>query len=292
MIGLFVITEVFTQSADVNKKYAYSSNKLDSMKLEFKVLAGQTKNFIRSSFIGLGLGMLPGAGGTVANFIAYDQAKKASKTPEKFGTGIIDGVVAAESANNAVSGGAYIPTITLGIPGNTVTAVILAGLITHGVTPGPSLFRNEVQLVYAMFIGLLVANVFMFILQHTVMIRFFKWALKIPKTILLPIIMMMSIAGTYNIRYSVNDLWVLVVFTAIGYILKKSGFPLTPMILGLILGPIMEQSLRTAMMATGGSITPFFTRPYSLGLIILTILSLGLTYVMNWIRNKKLKDIA
>ena len=290
MIGLFVITEVFTQSADVNKKYAYSSNKLDSMKLEFKVLAGQTKNFIRSSFIGLGLGMLPGAGGTVANFIAYDQAKKASKTPEKFGTGILDGVVAAESANNAVSGGAYIPTITLGIPGNTVTAVILAGLITHGVTPGPSLFRNEVQLVYAMFIGLLVANVFMFILQHTVMIRFFKWALKIPKTILLPIIMMMSIAGTYNIRYSVNDLWVLVVFTAIGYILKKSGFPLTPMILGLILGPIMERSLRTAMMATGGSITPFFTRPYSLGLIILTVLSLGLTYVINWIRRKRLNE--
>ena len=100
----------------------------------------------------------------------------------------------------------------------------------------------------------------------------------------------MSIAGTYNIRYSVNDLWVLIVFTAMGYILKKSGFPLTPMILGLILGPIMERSLRTAMMATGGSVAPFFTRPYSLGLIILTVLSLGLTYIFNWIRKNKLKE--
>lgn len=277
MIGLFVMTEVFAQCADVDKKYSFFSAKLDSMRLEIKILLSQAKNAIRSSLIGLGLGMLPGAGGTIASFIAYDQAKKASKTPEKFGTGILDGIVAAETSNNAVSGGAYIPTITLGIPGNTVTAVILAGLITHGISPGPSLFRNEVQLVYAIFMGLLVSNIFMFILQHTVMIRFFKWALRIPKTILLPLIMLMSIAGTYNIRYSINDLWVMVIFTVLGYLLLNTGFPLTPMILGLILGPIMERSLRTAMMASGGSVVPFFTRPFSLALVVLTVASLGLT---------------
>ncbi len=286
MIGLFVITEVFTQCADVDKKYSFFSTGLDSMKLKLSVLKGQAKNLLRSSFIGLGLGMLPGAGGTVASFIAYDQAQKASKTPEEFGTGSLDGIVAAESSNNAVSGGAYIPTITLGIPGNTVTAVILAGLITHGIPPGPALFRNEIQLVYAIFVGLLVANVFMFFLQHTVMIRFFKWALRIPKTVLLPLIVLMSIAGTYNIRYNVNDLWVMVIFTVMGYVLLKTGFPLTPMILGLILGPIMERSLRTAMMASAGNITPFFTRPYSLGLIILTVVSLGLTVWFRFMRER------
>ena len=286
MIGLFVITEVFTQSADVNKEYVFSSSKLDSLKLKFSVLVGQAKNLLRSSAIGLGLGMLPGAGGTIANFVAYDQAKKMSDKPEEFGTGILDGIMAAESANNAVTGGAYIPTITLGIPGNTVTAVLLAGLITHGLTPGPSLFINEINLVFAMFVGLLVANVFMFLLQYTVMIRFFTWALKIPKKVLLPIIVLMSVAGTYNIRYSVNDLWVLIFFTLLGYILKKTGFPLTPLILGLILGPIMENNLRTTMMATGGSITPFFTRPYSLGLIILTVLSLFLTLFIKKLKSK------
>ncbi len=291
MIGLFVITEVFTQSANVGSKYVFSSDKLDSLKLKFSVLKTQVKNLLRSSAIGLGLGMLPGAGGTIANFVAYDQAKKVSKTPEKFGTGILDGIVAAESANNAVTGGAYIPTITLGIPGNTVTAVLLAGLITHGVRPGPALFINEIELVFAMFIGLLVANVFMFGLQYTVMIRFFTWALKIPKKVLLPIIVMMSVAGTYSIRYSVQDLWILIVFAFLGYLLKKTGFALTPLILGLILGPIMENNLRTTMMATGGDITPFFTRPYSLGLIILTVASLFLTFFMSYLRKSRVEKV-
>jgi putative tricarboxylic transport membrane protein len=237
------------------------------------------------------MGILPGAGGTIANFIAYDQARKHSKYPEKFGTGIPDGIIASESANNAVTGGAFVPMLTLGIPGNSVTAILLAGLLLHGLTPGPGLFRDEIGIVYSIFAALFVSNIVMVILFYLVMIRFFKWALRVPKKVLLPLIVLMAVAGTYNIRYSFNDLWVLVIFSGFGFLFRRIGFPIPPMILGLILGPIMESALRTGMMRSGGSIMPFFTRPYSIGLIVLTMVSVALSGIYKRFEERKKRDL-
>ena len=275
MIGLFVVSEIFSQITEVKSEYVFESSKMDSMRISLKEIFSHWKNLLRSSLIGIAIGILPGAGGTIANLLAYDQAKKYSKNPEDFGTGIPDGIVAPESANNAVTGGAFVPMLTLGIPGNSVTAILMAGLLLHGLTPGPGLFRDEIQVVYSIFASLFVSNIVMVFFFYLFVIRFFKWALRIPKKILLPIVVLMAVAGTYNIRYSFNDLWVLTIFTGLGIIFRRIGFPLSPMILGLILGPIMEAALRTGMMRSGGSIMPFFTRPYSIGLIILTIVSVA-----------------
>lgn len=291
MIGLFVISEVLSQVCETQSEFSFHSGALDSMRLSIKEIASHWKNMLRSSLIGIGFGILPGAGAAIANFVAYDQAKKASKHPERFGTGIPDGVIASETANNAVTAAAFVPTLTLGIPGNAVTAILLAGLTLHGLTPGPGLFRDELGVVYSIFAALLFANIIMVILYYLVMIRFFRWALRVPKKILLPVIVIMAVAGTYNVRYSFNDLWVLAMFSCAGFVFRRHGFPITPMILGIILGPIMEGALRTGMMRTGGSFMPFFTRPYSIGLIILIVVSIALSGVYRRFEERKKAEL-
>ncbi len=291
MIGLFVVSEIFLQISETKSEYIFESNSMDSMRISFKEILYHWKNLIRSSLIGIGIGILPGAGGTIANLLAYDQAKKYSKYPEKFGTGIPDGIVAPESANNAVTGGAFVPMLTLGIPGNSVTAILMAGLLLHGLTPGPGLFRDNIGVVYSIFASIFISNIVMVILFYLFLIRFFKWALRIPKKVLLPIVVLMAIAGTYNIRYSFNDLWVLAIFSGMGFVFRRIDFPISPMILGLILGPIMEAALRTGMMRSGGSIMPFFTRPYSIGLITLTIVSVCFSGVYKRFEENKKKAL-
>jgi putative tricarboxylic transport membrane protein len=287
MIGLFVISEIFAQISEADSEYVFESGAMDSMKISLKEILSHWKNLLRSSLIGIVIGILPGAGGTIANLFAYDQAKKYSKYPEEFGTGIPDGIIAPESANNAVTGGAFVPMLTLGIPGNSVTAILMAGLMLHGLTPGPGLFRDNIGVVYSIFASLFVANIVMVILFYAFLIRFFKWALRVPKKILLPVVVLMAVAGTYNIRYSFNDLWVLAIFSGMGFVFRRTGFPISPMILGLILGPIMEGALRTGMMRSGGSIMPFFTRPWSLGLIALTIISVCFSGVYKRFEERK-----
>lgn len=278
LIGLFVVSEIFSQMTIVAKQYIFESKKIDSMWLKLTDLSGQWVNLLRSSAIGVIIGMLPGIGGTVANLFAYDQAKKFSKHPEKFGTGIPDGIIAPEAANNAVSSGAFIPMLTLGIPGNSVTAVLMGGLIIHGITPGPMLFQEHLPLVYSLFVALLVANIVMVILNYGVMIRFFTWALRVPKKVLLPTILVMCVAGTYTLRYNIFDLWTLAIFGTMGYILSRFGYSLTAVVLGLILGPMVELQLRSSLMATGGSWVPFFTRPYCIVIWALTILSFVMSF--------------
>lgn len=287
LIGLFVISEVYKQISDAEGQYAFTVKKLDSMWIKLSEFFSHWKNLIQSSLIGIVLGILPGIGGTVSNFIAYDQAKKSSKRPEKFGTGIPDGIIASESTNNAVTGGAYVPMLSLGIPGNSVTAILLAGLVLHGINPGPTLFVEESETVYSIFGALFLSNIIMAILMFTIMIRFFTWALRVPKKVLLPIIVIMAVAGTYSLRFNFADLWVLLAFSFIGYILNNFRFPLTPMILGIILGPLMEESFRSAMMASNGDMTVFFTRPYSLGLIILIVISVIVSIIYMRANKKK-----
>ncbi|SES11580.1 tripartite tricarboxylate transporter permease [Salipaludibacillus aurantiacus] len=274
LLGFFAISRFFMDVSTTDKLAPAIT--LDNKYKVFPPLGDIKKsirNLVRSSFIGTWIGILPGAGGSIASFLAYDRARKASKTPEKFGTGHSEGVIASESSNNSVTGGALIPLMTLGIPGDMVTAVILGGLLIHGLQPGPMLFSNNAEIVGSIFIGLLFATILMFIIQSGLM-RYFAKIIKVPKHILLPVIIVMSMVGTFSANNRIFDLWVLIIFGFIGYILIKNKFDLAPLILGYILGPIIEKNWRLGLMATNGDYLPFVTRPVSVLLLTVAVLSI------------------
>jgi len=236
-----------------------------------KEILDQKWNLLRSAIIGTFIGILPGLGGSTANVISYAVAKNQSKHSEKFGTGIIDGVIASEASNNATVGGALIPALSLGIPGDVTTAILLGALMIHGVQTGPLLFKTSGVLVYTIFGGLLIANIVMlFVMLFG--IRFFSKILSIPKTILLPVVMVLCIVGAFAINNRMFDVWSVLGFGLLGYLLNKVEIPFGPIIMGFILGPIIELYLRRAVMISEGSLLPFVTRPIPAVTLFLSLL--------------------
>ncbi|WP_353979778.1 tripartite tricarboxylate transporter permease [Salinicola endophyticus] len=230
-------------------------------------------NLLRSSLVGVVIGAVPGAGGSIANLIAYDQAKRASKTPERFGTGIADGVVASESGNSATAGGGLIPMIALGIPGSAVDAVLMAALMVQGISVGPRLIMDNPDLVYGMFLAMFLAAgmVLVFCLLS---LRWFLRITDIPKSIIVPVVLVCCAVGALALNNRLTDLYLLIGVGLFGYLLAKLDYPLAPLVLGVILGPIAETNLRRALMADE-SWTLFFTRPISLALLVLAALSVA-----------------
>jgi len=226
---------------------------------------------VRSSLIGVFTGILPGAGGSVANILAYDQAKKASKIPEKFGTGIAEGIIAPESSNNAVEGGALIILMALGIPGDVTAAVMLGALLIHDVVPSPSFIADEPVLAYSIFIAFFLAT-FMMVGLQSFMLRVFVLATKIRMYVLASIILGFCGIGVFALNNVTFDLWTLLWFGILGFIMRQFGFPLAPMILGVVLGNIAELNLARAMAITD-DITPFFTRPWALFFLVIALFS-------------------
>ncbi len=237
-------------------------------------VARQTKNLIRSSFIGVLVGIIPGVGASVGGFVAYDSAKRSSKTPEQFGKGSAEGVLACETANNAVTGGTLVPLLTLGIPGNPVTAVMLGGLMIHGLQPGAELFTANADIVYGFIYSLFISN----LLLIPIGLVFAKYCVKIvrvPKTILAPIILLLSIVGTYSIRSSFDDIFIMFAIGAIGFFCQRFSVPRAPLVLGLVLGRLAESELERSLALVGGDVGAFglqlLTRPISLGLLLLSV---------------------
>ena len=208
MIGLFAVAEVIVVAAEgiSTDKAQIKEAKMRGFGISMAEFMGQIWNFIRSSLIGIGIGILPGIGGATSNIIAYTVARQQSKYPEKFGTGVIDGLVASETSNNASIGGALIPMLTLGIPGDTVTAIILGGLTLHGITPGPLLFRNSGVLVYGVFGAFIISTILILIVEYGG-IRIFTKVLAVPKYILLPVVLVLCIVGTYGTNHDMFDVW-------------------------------------------------------------------------------------
>lgn len=275
LLGLFVFPQLFGEIKNLGEKYIFKQEGKDKeASFGLGEMVRHWVNFVRSGLIGTCLGILPGVGGAIANFVCYDQAQKASRTPEKFGTGTEEGIIASETGNNATTGGALVPMLTLGIPGDAVTAIILGGLMIHGIQPGPLLFVEQVELVYGIFAAFFIANVAMVLIQYFLGVRLFTMALQIPKPILIPIVLMMCVAGVYAIDYQISDVWVLFFFGLVGYVMRKYQYPIPATVLGVILGPIAEKNLRLALMHSGGDFLPFFTRPICLVIIALTIFSL------------------
>ncbi|WP_153722450.1 tripartite tricarboxylate transporter permease [Sporosarcina cascadiensis] len=263
MIGLFAVSEIIkftTERYDASQTNDIVAPKVKWFGVKFSDVFKQRKNMLRSSVIGTAIGILPGIGGGTSNFLAYVAAKNGSKKPEEFGKGNPEGVVAPECANNASIGGAMVPLVTLGIPGDAATAILLGGLILHGLTPGPMLFTNNGDVVYSIFASMIIANIILLIL-FLVGIKFFIKVLKIPKYYLLPIVVVLCALGAYGLNNRIFDIGAIFAFGLIGYLLQKYGFPLTPMILGFILAPIAETNLLRGLMVTKGSFLPFITSP-------------------------------
>ncbi|HYH02016.1 MAG TPA: tripartite tricarboxylate transporter permease, partial [Bacillota bacterium] len=234
---------------------------------------GQTWNMLRSAAIGIFIGILPGIGSATSNILAYVTAKNQSKNSEKFGTGIIDGIVASETSACATIGGDLIPALTLGIPGDTVTAMLIGAFMIHGISPGPLLFINNANIVYGIFAALLVANVVMLLMEYYGL-RVFVKLLRIPKYILLPVILTLCVVGAYGLNNRLFDVWSLLFFGVLGYVLEKFKYPVAPIILGFILGPMAETNLLRSMQFSNGSFMPFLTRPIALGLLVAAVISL------------------
>lgn len=278
MIGLFAATEVFRQAEKGMRKLEVD-RKIVGLLPSWQEVKEVKTTLMRSCLIGTFIGILPAEGGTVAAFIGYNEAKRFSKHPEKFGTGILEGVAAPECANNAATGGAMVPTLALGIPGSGTTAVILGALLVHGMRPGPLLFIQNIELVYSIFIGMLFANL-MFLGLGLMGAKIFSQILRVPNYVLSPIILVLSVVGTYSLHNNMADVWIMLISGIVGYKMKEYGFAAAPIVLGLVLGELIEISLRRSLIVFGNNPFIFFTRPYSALFIVLTVLGL----LSPWIR--------
>jgi len=278
LVGLFAVSKVFhlieEERTGIRKFTERAGSQFPSLK-EFKSLI---VSILRGSGIGTLIGAIPGAGATIASLIAYNEEKRASKHPEKFGTGVLEGVSAPESANNAAVGGALIPLITLGIPGSGSTAVMLGGLMLQGLKPGPLLMSEQPVLVYSVLVGLFLAALYQFAIG-LLGIRLWVAIIRVRASLLMPFVLGLCIIGAYSLGNSVFNVILLLAFGILGYLLEKFEFPLAPVILAIVLGGIAEANFRRALAISGGSSVIFFTKPISLVLIIIALVSFVIPFI-------------
>ena len=252
-------------------------------------MLGVKITYIRSAIIGTFIGLLPGAGADIAAFIGRSEAHRFSKKPDEYGKGSYEAVVGAEAANNAVVGGSLIPMLTLGIPGNAVTAALIGGLLIHGIIPGPRLFVEQPQVIYPFILSLLAANLF-FSIAAFGGLKYLAKVVLIPRGVLAPVVAVLSVLGAFSYRNMLTDVWLMLFLGVIGYILRRTGFPLAPIILGIILGPLAESNLERVMTiarARRMSLMDYFLQnEVTIVLMVLTIAAVGLS-VLREIRHQR-----
>lgn len=293
MIGLFAVPFIIEAFA-VKSATPEKSQRISRVKAELPSLRMLSKNLwlmIKCSVMGTGIGAIPGTGGAIASFLAYDHAKRFSKKPESFGKGNVEGVVSSETANNAVTGGTLIPLLSLGIPGDPATAIVLAGLMIHGIAPGPSLFMNHAGEVYGIYVSVVLAYIWVLGLQ-LMGIRLFVHVLKIPRELLAVGVLVLCAIGAYSIRNSVFDIYAMGAIGVLAYGLVSFRVPITPIILGMVLGPTLENEFRTAMMLSAGDPEIFYTSPTALIFFSLALLVIGLQAVSEFKAKKAPKNEA
>ncbi|MEL6961977.1 MAG: tripartite tricarboxylate transporter permease, partial [Pseudomonadota bacterium] len=281
LIGVFAFSQLLSDIRDPRTARESLSDRGNiQIKIEhwraIKAIAKRWTTMIRSALIGMFTGILPGAGGSIANILAYDQAKKASRTPEKFGTGTEEGVIAPETSNNAVEGGALTPLMALGIPGDVTAAIMLGALLIHDVVPGPTFIAEEPVLAYSIFIAFFLANFIMLGMQ-SVMLRVFVLVTKIRMYMLAAVILSLASIGMFSLHNSTFDVWTLFWFGLLGFFMRQFGFPLAPMILGVVLGNVAELNLSRAF-AISTDLSPFVTRPWSLFFLTIALFSAAFPY--------------
>ena len=275
ILGMLVLSQVIADVVNLNQTIERVAATRRSMFMSLADLKRHWVNLLRSSLIGTWIGILPGIGGTTAAIASYTTARNVSKTPEKFGTGSEDGIVAAETANNAAVNGALVPLITLGIPGSVIDVILLGALIIHNLTPGPLLFRDNPEIVYGIIAAALIANIAMFLIMLAAT-PFFARLMYVSRAYLIPAIVVFCVIGAFAQGNRLFDVWVMLGFGLLGFAMMRAGVPVGPFIIGYILAPIAESQLRSGLMAYDGSFLPLVTRPVSLTFLIVAVATLAL----------------
>ena len=275
LVGLFAMSEVLIGAERALQKIEFTQESL-SVKLPGLGTLGKMKDLLlRSSLIGTVIGIIPGEGAAVGAFFAYSEAKRRSKEPERFGTGIPEGIVAPETANNATVGGALVPTLTLGVPGSPAAAVLLGAFLIQGLAPGPRLFSERPDLMYSIFIGLFFINVLMMFIGLAA-IRFAARLIMVPTAVIVPTVMLLCFVGIYSVSNSLFYVGVMLGAGILGYAVRKLGYSIAPLSIGFVLGPILENSLRQSLTIADGSAVEFFNTP--IGLAIYAILAVTILW--------------
>ncbi|MDQ0338846.1 putative tricarboxylic transport membrane protein [Caldalkalibacillus uzonensis] len=272
-LGLFAIAEVCFLIMGRKQNLLGKASKIGSLKIrkqEAKEISGP---IARHSVLGFILGVLPGAGATIASFMAYLTEKRISKKPEEFGRGSLKGLAAPETANNAACGGSFIPLLTLGIPGSGTTAVLLGALLVVGVQPGPMMLQDHPDVFWGVIASMYVGNIFLLILNLP-LIPFIARVLYIPRPMLISLIIIFCLVGVYGVRFNTFDLYLLIAFGVLGFLMRLFSFPAAPFILAFILGGMMEQSFRQALTISNGSLSIFWSSPVSVTLFAVALISL------------------
>jgi len=270
LIGVFAVSQIFADALDMKAKLEAVEFSNKGLFMSLSDLKTQALNLLRSSLIGTFIGILPGVGASVGSAIAYLFAKLGSKTPEKFGVGSEEGIVASECANNATVGGALIPLIALGIPGSVVDAILIGALTIHSIQPGPALFSTNPEIVWNVIGVDLVATFVMFVLMLG-LVRFYVRVAAVPKVYLLPLIMVFCIVGVFSLNNTMFDVWTMLGFGVVGFLMERAGFSLGPFVIGFVLAKVAEAKLRQGLQFTDGDISPLFTEPLSLALQLVAL---------------------
>jgi len=284
VIGLFSLSQVLIMAEEVHKTIERVEAPIDS-KWRFFPTREELKKIkftlLRSSLIGVVVGMLPGAGGDIGSWVSYNEAKRFSKNPENFGRGAIEGICASETANNAVTGSSLIPMLTLGIPGSATAAIMLGALIIHGLVPGHELFARNGHIIYTVIIGFFFANIVMAVIGMAAS-RYVTHIARLPNNCLVPPIIFLSVIGSFSLGNNIFDVYVMIGFGLFGYLMRKTGFHPAPMILGLILGPIAEKGFRQMIALSHGKLLTYvMTRPICVVLVALILLSIATSVLLS-----------
>lgn len=271
MIGAFAVSELLRSSLSADGAGVLVQEKVGALFRGIGEVARRYwRNFLRGSVVGTAIGALPGAGADIAAWISYAMAKRFSKEPEKFGTGHVEGVVESTSSNNSALGGAWIPALVFGIPGDSITAIVIGVLYMKGMNPGPTVFLQNPQFIYAVFMIFVIANLLMLPLGWAA-IKGAGRLLRAPRRLLLPVILLFCIVGAFAITNSPYGILVMLIFGIVGWLMEENGIPVAPLVLGIVLGELLEQSFMTSMMKADGDPSAFFTRPIAGTLGVLTL---------------------
>ena len=273
MIGLFAASEAF-RSMEQNQQIRRGAKvAIGSLLLPWQTLRRIALTILRSSGLGVFIGMIPGAGADIAAFVAYNETRRFSKTPENFGKGEIKAVASCEAGANGCTGGALLPMLTLGIPGDAVTAIMLGALTLQGMQPGPLMFTDHGDMVYTLFVGMIFCY-FMLLVLGLLSLKVIGNVVKIPGNILTPMILALCVVGTYALNNSLFDVGIMLIAGVVGYFMQKGGYPASPVVLALIMGPMAESNFRRALSLSGGSLDFLYTRPITLALLTLAAFTL------------------
>ena len=291
LVGVFAISEVIMQF----ERKVLVQPSFERMTATFSTILSvgpHLKGYLRASAIGTFIGSIPGVGGVTSSFLSYSVARNSSSEPEKFGTGIPEGIIATETANNATCGGAMIPMLSLGIPGDPIVAALMGGLLIQGLSPGPTLFLNNPDTVAGIFIAFLIGAIL--ILPIGLLgLPLFALVLRVPRGVLYPGVLLLSIVGTFAVHGSIFDIWMMWVFGAVGYAMRKADFPLAPLVIGFVLGPIVESNLRRTLMLTQGDVFGFLSgRPIALGIFVVAIVFLFWPFAVSLFRRLNSKNVT